>query len=108
MKAYNELYTQLLSEYQSTNTNIQNPNFLKLQNYFSQLGQKVDPKTIEGILAALEDKAENDAQVQDTSEEKQEEQNNPDVPEEKPTTTNVTPVMNNPLNPFNKNQQKTV
>jgi hypothetical protein len=108
MKSYNDLYTQLLSEYQVTNTNIQNPNFLKLQNYFNQLGQKIDPKAIEGILAALEDKAEEETKVQNSSDEGQEDQNNPDVPEEKPTTSNVTPVMNNPLNPFNKNQQNAV
>lgn len=109
MKSYNELYTQLLSEYQNTNTNVQNPNFLKLQNYFKQLNQNIDDKTIEGILAALQNNDETSTQVQDNGEEKQEEQNQPDVPEEKPTTPNVTPAqVNNPLNPFNKNQQKAV
>lgn len=110
MKSYNELYTQLLSEYQDTNANVQNPNFLKLQNYFKQLGQNVDSKTIEGILSTLEDKPENITQTTDTTEkeEEEEEQNQPEVPEEKQTPSSISPVMNNPLNPFSKNQQKQV
>jgi hypothetical protein len=107
MKSYNELYTQLLSEYQNTNTDVQNPNFLKLQNYFKQLGQNIDPKTIEGILKTLEDKSENVTQNTNATE-NEEDQNQPEVPKEKQTSPNVSPVMNNPLNPFNKNQQATV
>jgi hypothetical protein len=109
MKSYNELYTQLLSEYQDTNTNAQNPNFLKLQNYFKQLGQNVDSKTIEGILSTLEDKPENITQTTDTTEKEEEEQNQPEVPKGTSPISNVTPTpVNNPLNPFNKNQQKAV
>lgn len=102
MKSYNDLYTELLSEYQNTNTIVQNPNFLKLQNYFNQLGQKIDPKTIEGILATLENKTENNTQnTNSTEKEKEEEPKNN-------STSNVNSIVNNPLNPFNKNQQKSV
>jgi hypothetical protein len=106
MKSYNDLYTKLLSEYQSIQPNIQNPAFLKLQSFFKQINQQVDDETINGILKTLDSNPESDVQPQTISD--KEEQNTSESPEENTIKPNVTPVMNNPLNPFNKNQQKTV
>jgi hypothetical protein len=107
MNSYNDLYNQILNEYQNTpNQNIQSPEFLKLKEYFNKQNLKVNDDYISGILFALQQKNSSEENSEPVNDENT--PNEVDDSKEEPTTPNVSPVMNNPLNPFNKNQQKAV